>query len=172
MGIYRVTLEPYSAFRTPLQSDTIFGHLLWALRYQGGAEGQANLGAFLQRYRQGDPPLLASAGFPEGTLPVPILKAAPSPASTVANRAVSSLLDKTMAEIDYLPLAFWRELAGNLSPENLREARRQVRRRFQERRSEDYRLMGQKQAITRTAIDRVTGQARAGRLFVSEETFY
>ena len=71
MKIYKLTVRPLTSFRTPLQSDTIFGHLLWALRY---TEGEDALVAFLNRYRDGEPPLLVSAGFPAGTLPVPVLQ--------------------------------------------------------------------------------------------------
>ena len=58
MNVYRLTIEPLTSFRTPLQSDTIWGHLMWALRY---LEGESALLAFLGRYREGDPPMLVSA---------------------------------------------------------------------------------------------------------------
>ena len=74
MRIYKLTIRPLTSFLTPLQSDTIFGHLLWALRY---TEGEDALVAFLNRYRDDEPPLLVSAGFPEGTLPVPVLQPQP-----------------------------------------------------------------------------------------------
>ena len=41
---YRLTLAPASSFLTPLQSDTLFGHLCWALRNQRG-EGALEAGA-------------------------------------------------------------------------------------------------------------------------------
>ena len=30
MPLYRYSIEPLSAFGTPLRSDTLYGHLLWA----------------------------------------------------------------------------------------------------------------------------------------------
>ena len=67
---YNVTL--LSGLRTPLQSDTIFGHLCWAIRYLEGDEGKM-LEAFLHRYDSGEPPILLSCAMPEGFLPRPVL---------------------------------------------------------------------------------------------------
>jgi len=51
------------------QSDTIFGHLCWGMRY---AQGEDKLRDFLRLYEDGTPPLLVSNGFPEELLPNPI----------------------------------------------------------------------------------------------------
>jgi len=67
---YTVTLR--SGLRTPLQSDTIFGHLCWGIRYLEG-DGQQALEAFLDRYDSGDPPMLISCAVPKGFLPRPVL---------------------------------------------------------------------------------------------------
>jgi CRISPR-associated protein Csm4 len=147
MNIYKLTIRPLASFRTPLQSDTIFGHLMWALRY---TEGEDALVTFLDRYRNGEPPLLVSAGFPEGTLPTPALPLAPG---------------ERLAP--YLPLEQWHVLAGGLSRDTLRQAHRAA----QDRRSGLWEG-GQEHPVTRTAVDRITGSAREGRLFVSMETFY
>ncbi len=171
MTIYRLTIRPLTSFRTPLQSDTIFGHLMWALRY---LEGEDALLAFLDRYRNSKPPLLVSAGFPEGTLPAPVLPSVDEDedtegvdGSSPADQVVTRMLRKALEDDRYLPLAQWRQLASALSAErldNLREeARSQLRR---------LRATATRQTITRTAVDRMTGSAREGRLFVSEETFY
>jgi CRISPR-associated protein Csm4 len=74
MLTYRATLRPRSATRSPWQADTLFGHLCWLLRYR---EGESALTEFLDRYRQGQPPLLLSNGFPGGYLPRPLLPAPP-----------------------------------------------------------------------------------------------
>lgn len=169
MNIYRLTIEPAASFRSPLQSDTIFGHLLWALRYTARERGSEELVAFLSRYRAGESPLLVSAGFPEDTLPTPILaEAAPDSETEVANRVVSDLLRKLAGELHYLPLTHWRGLAHDLSVEALQR----VQMEAQQDRRTDYRRQHKVQAITRTAIDRITGSAREGRLFVAEETFF
>lgn len=69
MNWYRITLALRSPTGTPWQADTIFGHLCWALRY---LRGEAALKEFLDRYRQGQPPLLLSSGFPGDLLPRPL----------------------------------------------------------------------------------------------------
>ncbi|RNC67983.1 MAG: hypothetical protein ED859_11730 [Desulfuromonadales bacterium] len=65
------TITPQSPFRTPLQSDTLFGHICWAIRY---ALGEDRLVAFLHAYGPDHAPLLVSSGCPRGFLPMPVLK--------------------------------------------------------------------------------------------------
>ena len=36
MANYKLYLKPLSPFQTPLHSDTIFGHICWAIRYLYG----------------------------------------------------------------------------------------------------------------------------------------
>ncbi len=173
MKTYRLTIRPLTSFRTPLQSDTIFGHLLWALRY---TQGEAELLEFLGRYRTTDPPpLLVSAGFPSGTLPVPVLRPGhendeegeEGEKPGLANEVVEEMLQKTLEDDRYLPLEQWQEIAKNLSVAALKDARRKASEQLRRLRKTE-----QEHPVTRTAVDRVTGSAREGRLFVSEETFY
>lgn len=173
MAIYRLTIEPHGSFRTPLQSDTIFGHLLWAWRYTAKTEGEPALAGLLDRYRTEEPPFLVSAGFPEDTLPAPVLaEPATPPKASIANQVVADLLRKVAGELDYLPLESWRNLAPALSAEKLQTERESVRRDMQDKKLPDYRHWQKDRPITRTAIDRITGSAREGQLFVAEETFY
>jgi CRISPR-associated protein Csm4 len=166
MKIYKLTICPITSFRTPLQSDTIFGHLLWALRY---LEGEDALQDFLARYRFDQVPLLVSAGFPEGTLPVPVVEPEmeSNTGGSAANDVVGEMLQKALADDRYLPLEQWRNLASNLSERTVREQFKEAREKLQMLREEEVR-----HAVTRTAVDRITGSAREGRLFVSEETFF
>ena len=69
MQTFRVTYHLRSAVASAWQADTIFGHLCWALRYLDGEEA---LLRFLESYRNGEPPLLVSNGFPQGLLPRPL----------------------------------------------------------------------------------------------------
>jgi len=174
MIIYKLTICPLTSFRTPLQSDTIFGHLLWALRYR---EGEEALTKFLARYHAGDPPLLVSEGFPAGTLPVPVLTPAQKKSESIANDVMEDMVRKAREEDCYLPLDQWRKIAEGLSAEALdcarREAREELRRLRQA--SEPLRRLQEAERehpVTRTAVDRITGSAREGRLFVAQETFY
>ena len=172
MKIYKLTLRPLTSFRTPLQSDTIFGHLLWALRY---TEGEDALLAFLDRYRDGELPLLVSAGFPEGTLPMPVLRpeqkkdeeAKEGEKPSLADQVVEHMMRKAREEERYLPLEQWGEIAGRLSADALDETRRKASQRLRQLRETE-----REHPVTRTAVDRVTGSAREGRLFVAEEVFY
>lgn len=165
MRIYKLTIRPLTSFLTPLQSDTIFGHLLWALRY---TEGEDALVAFLNRYRDGEPPLLVSAGFPEDTLPVPVLQhETEEKKGGLANAVVGGMLRKALEDDRYLPLSQWRGLAQDLSARRLKDLHADAQKRLQELKGEE-----QEHPVTRTAVDRITGSAREGRLFVAEETFY
>lgn len=70
MKTYRVRLSLDSASLSAWQSDTIFGHLCWTVRYK---EGQEALGQFLAPFLAGEPPLVLSNGFPGDLLPRPVL---------------------------------------------------------------------------------------------------
>ena len=70
MKTYRVRLSLDSASLSAWQSDTIFGHLCWTVRYE---EGEEALGQFLVPFLAGEPPLVLSNGFPGGLLPRPVL---------------------------------------------------------------------------------------------------
>src|SRR5438094_3308698 len=69
MKSYRVEITPRSPWGTPLQVDTLFGHLCWALTY---TQGETALRDFLQAFDGPSPPLVLSNGFPKGCLPRPL----------------------------------------------------------------------------------------------------
>lgn len=74
MNEYRLRVELASPVLAPTvesawQADTVFGHACWAtLR----AFGTGRLAAFLERYRDNDPPLVLSNGYASNTLPRPL----------------------------------------------------------------------------------------------------
>lgn len=70
MTLYRIVLELLSPLGTPLQSDTLFGHLCWIVVHRDGAGA---LQSFLEPFRRGHPPFVLSDGFPSGILPRPLL---------------------------------------------------------------------------------------------------
>lgn len=70
MKTYRVRISLDSASLSAWQSDTIFGHLCWTVRYN---EGEEALGQFLAPFLAGEPPLILSNGFPGDLLPRPVL---------------------------------------------------------------------------------------------------
>ncbi len=57
----RVYLKPYSTYRTPLHSDTLFGCVCWAIRE---VFSEARLEELLKQFASGDPPFLLSSAFP------------------------------------------------------------------------------------------------------------
>lgn len=69
MKSYRLDVMPRSAWGSPLQADTLFGHLCWALRY---TQGEPRLRDFLHAFDDTPPPLVLSNGFPEDLLPRPV----------------------------------------------------------------------------------------------------
>ncbi|MBA7610625.1 hypothetical protein ES703_17837 [subsurface metagenome] len=70
MKWYLVRFGAESWMASAWQSDTIWGHLCWGLRYNYGEDA---LLEFIDAYEQGTPPLLVSNGFPEDMLPRPIV---------------------------------------------------------------------------------------------------
>jgi hypothetical protein len=68
MNTFKFTVQPLTAFGTPLAGDTLFGHLCWAIRERNGENGLSDL---LEGYTAGRPFLVASDGFPEGLIPRP-----------------------------------------------------------------------------------------------------
>ncbi len=81
MEYYRLRFRPRGVWLTPWQSDTLFGELCWALRYE---EGEERLQAFLAPFLSGRPPFVLSNGFPGELMPRPVLPPAPAPASDKA----------------------------------------------------------------------------------------
>lgn len=64
--LYRLRLE--SPLGTPLQSDTLFGHICWQVALTEGPDG---VDAFLRPFLEGEPPFILSDAFPAGLLPKP-----------------------------------------------------------------------------------------------------
>ncbi|GAB63418.1 MAG: hypothetical protein DWB56_01180 [Candidatus Jettenia sp.] len=71
MARYRLIINPCSPFQTPLHSDTLFGHICWALRY---LKGENELLKFLKTFNENNASLILSSGFPKDFLPMPVLR--------------------------------------------------------------------------------------------------
>ena len=67
MKLYKTTVRPLSRFGTPLQGDTLFGQLCWAISF---LEGEERLKELLATYRD-TPFIIVSDGFACGYLPKP-----------------------------------------------------------------------------------------------------
>ena len=70
MKKYRLKIKVASSLGTPLMSDTIFGHLCWAIKYR---DGEQELERFLDSYESTSPDMILSSPLPSGYVPVPIL---------------------------------------------------------------------------------------------------
>lgn len=70
MQTYRLTLQPLTAFGTPLVGDTMFGQLCWTLRH---LHGESRLNALLTGYITGEPFMVVSDALPSGYIPLPSL---------------------------------------------------------------------------------------------------
>lgn len=65
-SIYEWKINPKSSFMTSLQSDTIWGHIIWAIRYIEGEEFLENI---LKEFKENKSPFIVSNGFLSGYLP-------------------------------------------------------------------------------------------------------
>jgi len=71
MNVKKLEILIKSPFITPLHSDTLFGHIAWAMRY---LKGEEYLEKFLNDFKE-HPPLIISNAFPKDYLPKPITEA-------------------------------------------------------------------------------------------------
>lgn len=71
MQLYRALIRLESPLSTPLQGDTIWGHLCWSIVLR---EGEEALLRFFSRYSDGTVPVIYSDVFPHDMLPNPELK--------------------------------------------------------------------------------------------------
>lgn len=106
LSLVRLTLRfKHSVASYPIQSDTLFGHVCWAVR---DLEGQAGLDRFL-----GAPALVLSNGFPGGFVPrpkLPPLSRKQMQARGWITRENATRL-KQIKKIAYLPRPTWEKLA-------------------------------------------------------------
>ncbi len=162
---YALTIQPRARFVSLPQSDTLFGHLCWAIYY---AEGADALRRFLTEFAD-SPPLLLSAAFPQGMLPVPVLP--PLTRAQVKQlardrfgadevRATGEL--KARRDIKFLPLEQFRALAGELTNEKLARALLNA----------NAAPVWQDTVVMRTAVDRLTWSGREGALFDDHYDFF
>jgi CRISPR-associated protein Csm4 len=88
MQHFKINMKLLSSIMTPFHSDTLWGHICWALRY---TQGEEELLDFLECYDNGEPPLVISSAFPKGYLPFPVLE----PMVKTQQRALSTTFGDT-----------------------------------------------------------------------------
>jgi CRISPR-associated protein Csm4 len=107
MKLYRLTLQPLTAFGTPLMGDTLFGQLCWALRHR---LGNARLNDLLQGYTQGKPFAVVGDAFPAGHIPLPVVPSAMWNKSKLDRKQLKKKRWLPLAALSS-PLASWQEQA-------------------------------------------------------------
>ena len=172
--LYRFKIIPRSPLITPLMSDTLFGHLCWAILYK---EGETYLTDFLSSYEGGKPaPVLFSSAFPENTIPRPSI---PSLGRSLMDNFIKghfgddkksrfegSSKIKIWKKRSYIPLGLWLKLRDNYAEDSLYES-------FIEEDQQIERTTEVEVAASNT-INRISGTVseEGGGLFQREKIWY
>lgn len=169
---YTIIITYATSVGSKLQSDTIFGHLCWALRYLNTEDA---LKAFLQLYdKPVDPPLLVSNGFPQGYLPKPIIPPATQEEIQAAineskdDRVSASHKVTSIKKLDVVPRKILEEFQHiPLTPSRLFSTMYKSYKSIMRTEKEEMTV-----SIQHNTIDRARGSVRQGGLYAQEETFF
>lgn len=121
MAIHRYRIIPRSGFATPLRSDTLYGHLLWAAAM---LEGETRVKELIESFADGSPPFILSSAMPADRLPMPPLPAIPRARFKAQFAGKGNLFEqlqhyKRFRKSGYWPLKRWHSLQGRISQEAL-----------------------------------------------------
>ena len=121
MAMHRYRITPRSGFATPLRSDTLYGHLLWAAAMR---EGKAYVAEMIDAFAAGAPPFVLSSAFPAGQLPMPPLPGIKRENFKEQFAGKGNFFEqlqryKTFRKNGYWPLQLWQTLQGKISQEAL-----------------------------------------------------
>lgn len=169
MDHYKITWTLHSAIETPLHSDTIFGHLCWALATdRSECLNEIDIGKFLEDMRQ--PRLILSSAFPQGALPLPVL----SPPYEKLSDQLSAALAKRKLRKDaktrkFLPLEVWTECRADYDHSVLLERNERIQS-FMDKLARSQ----EEEMVTHNSINRITGTTVKGEasLYSEPATFY
>jgi CRISPR-associated protein Csm4 len=172
MNNYRITIRPRSPFSTPFNSDTLFGHLCWALRYN---KGEDTLRKFLERLKKDPSIFVLSSAFPSGHLPRPNLKPLSVDEEEELRKSIysskngSSLagfasMIKRVKKMEWIPFGTINKLKNGLSSYHLYMEMMKV--------EEDLQKMWVESDEWHNAKNRKTNHVLKGLLFAKEVTFY
>lgn len=175
MKTFEIILRPKSSFLTPLQSDTIFGSICWAIKY---SEGEQELVDFLEKY-QISPPLIISNGFPTGFFPKPLC-------DTITRKEIIGIVKETFRDeskeniaqtikkikmIKKIPIVskdIFDELINGLS--EIDYLKRLLSQKSEVNRDNKYAI---ETTFYKNSINRLAGRTKEeGGLFTQDETFY
>ncbi|NUO09847.1 MAG: hypothetical protein HUU08_14410 [Candidatus Brocadia sp.] len=174
MAKYKLIITPRAPFQTPLYSDTLFGHICWALRY---LKGQNELLKFLKTFDENNAPLILSSGFPKDFLPMPVLR----PLSVVEENELwqeykkgsQTKLDftremKMFKKLSYIEITAIEILKNSLSYFHL-----YTKHLHGEILLEKKDILKTEQVeVWHNSKNRLTDRVTEGKLFAKEDTFY
>lgn len=166
---YTIRLILKSPIITQFHSDTVFGHICWAIRYLKW-DDKKGLKDFLGLYDEGRPPLLLSNGFPKGYLPKPIVRPVLQEKLDsifgTENRKENSYKIKTIKKQELIDKNDLLQIVRDrISPRVLFQ---KLSDRFE--REEANRKKTKKEVVSHNTINRVTSRVTTG-LYQQEEIF-
>ncbi|MCC6544828.1 MAG: hypothetical protein IT392_10060 [Nitrospirae bacterium] len=178
MARYRLIIKPRAPFQTPLHSDTLFGHICWALRY---LKGEDKLIEFLSAFNVGNSPLILSSGFPNGYLPMPVLR----PLSDKEEKLLWEKYErgktrlgftrelKIFKKVSYIQISALQMLKDDLSYYNLydKHLNGDITLENPTVRSMDEQF-SKTIEVWHNAKNRLTDRVMEGKLFAKSDTFY
>ena len=121
MAMYRYRITPRSGFATPMRSDTLYGHLLWAAAMR---EGEVRVAEMIDAFASGAPPFVLSSAFPADQLPMPTLPGIPRERFKEQFAGKGNLFEqlqryKAFRKNAHWHLRLWQALQGKISQEAL-----------------------------------------------------
>ena len=168
-----VNLKLKSTLITLFQSDTLFGHICWAIRYLkwDGEKGCQKLEEFLSNYDKNPlkPPLLISDGFPKDFLSKPIIR-------PITQEELETILEdndlvessykiKTIKKMTLIPKEVFEEL--NQQTITSFGLFKKLFRRFEEIEKDRFK----KEVVFHNTINRISNTVTSG-LYQQEELFF
>lgn len=180
MARYKLIINPCSPFQTPLHSDTIFGHICWALRY---LKGENELLKFLKTFDENNASLILSSGFPKDFLPMPVLQ----PLSIAEeNELWQEYKKRTQAKLEfvrelkrfkklqYIQISALETVKDNLSCYRLylKHILGKILLEDKEDKEIESVLKPKQVEVWHNSKNRLTDRVAEGKLFAKEDTFY
>lgn len=167
---YTIKLTLKSPIITSFQSDTLFGHICWAINYLKW-DDERRIEDFLALYDQGKLPLLISNGFPKDYLPKPIVRPILQKELRSIfgekNRKENSYKIKTIKKAELIPKSdLLQIIKGQISPGILFQKLAENFKREEKNREER-----KKEVVHHNTINRITNRVTTG-LYEQEEVFY
>ena len=174
MARYRLIIKPISPFQTPLHSDTLFGHICWALRY---LKGEDELIKFLSTFNDNESPIILSDGFPKDYLPMPILRPLSIEEDEELQRQYRTKLEfarelKTLKKESYIQISAVEMLKDNLSYYNLYIKHLLGEILLENPQVSDNKPFSKADEVWHNAKNRLTDRVIEGRLFAKKDIFY